>query len=131
MGRVLGVDPGEARIGLAVSDESGSVARPLAVLRHISREKDAHEIARRAALEGAGRIVVGVPFDVDGLPGPQARRALRLVEALRACTSLPVDTWDESFSTQSALRSPKRDPLLDARAAAVILQEYLDAQRKA
>ncbi len=131
MARVLGVDPGEVRIGLAVSDMSGSVARPLAVLRHVSRQKDAQEIARRAALEGAERIVVGVPLDLDGLPGPQARRALRLVEALRACTPLPVDTWDESFTTQAAGRPRKPDPLLDARAAAVILQEYLDARRTA
>lgn len=129
MARVLGVDPGEARIGLAISDESGSLARPLAVLRHVARQEDAREIARYAAQEGAERIVVGVPLDLDGRAGPQARRALRLVEALRGCTSLPVDTWDESFTTEAVLPHRRRDPRLDAKAAAVILQEYLDAQR--
>ncbi|MEW6568931.1 MAG: Holliday junction resolvase RuvX [Chloroflexota bacterium] len=131
MGRVLAVDPGEARIGLAISDESGTIARPLAVLRHSSRDKDAEGIAQRARLEGAERIVVGIALDADGSIGPQARRAQRLIEALRAHTQLPIETWDESGSTQAAARGWRRDALLDARAAAVILQEYLDARRTA
>ncbi len=125
----MAVDPGEVRIGLAISDESKTVARPLAVLRHLSRQRDAEAIARRATVEGAECIVVGLALDAEGLPGPQARRALRLVEALRACTSLPIETWDESGSTRAVARGRRPDPMLDARAAAAILQEYLDAHR--
>ena len=67
-------------------------------------------------------------YDADGNTGPQARKSFRLVEAIAETTSIPIHTWDESGSTQAALRRHKRDPLLDAHAAAVILQEYLDAQ---
>jgi putative Holliday junction resolvase len=73
-------------------------------------------------------IVVGVPLDAEGRVGTQARRALRLVEAIRAATDLHVQTWDESGSTQRAARIGGSEGNLDARAAAVILQEYLDAQ---
>jgi len=126
---VLAVDPGEVRIGLAISDPTRTVARPLEVLRHTSRAADVQAILERSARHGAGAIVVGLALDSEGEVGPQARRAVRLVEALRGRTSLPVETWDESHSTQSATRNKREDPLLDARAAAVILQEYLDAHR--
>ena len=71
---------------------------------------------------------MGLPLDGEGEVGPQARRALRLVEALRQVSALPVTTWDESGSTQAARRGRGKDPMLDPRAAAVILQDYLDAQ---
>jgi putative Holliday junction resolvase len=126
---VLAVDPGEARIGLAISDATQTIARPLEVLRHTSRAADAESILERAVRHGAGAIVIGLALDSEGEVGPQARRAVRLAGALRERTSLPVETWDESNSTQSARRNKHDDPLLDARAAAVILQEYLDARR--
>jgi putative Holliday junction resolvase len=129
MGRTLGVDPGEARLGLAISDPTGVITRPLAVLRHTSRQRDAEAIARIASEQQAERIVVGVALDLEGNPGPQARRALRLVAALRVCSGLPVDMWDESGTTLTAERSGGRSAPLDARAAAVILEEYLDAHR--
>ena len=125
--RVLAVDPGEVRIGLAVSDPLRVIARPLKVIRHSSRKQDAEAILAEAAALEAGTIVVGVALDMEGKIGPQARRALRLVEALRSLTDLPIVTWDESGST---LAAGKRDARLDARAAAVILQEYLDGQDK-
>jgi putative Holliday junction resolvase len=126
---VLAVDPGEARIGLAVSDPTQTIARPLEILRHTSRAADARAILERAFLHGAGVIVIGLALDSEGEMGPQARRAMRLVEALRELTPLTVDTWDESGSTKAARKGRRDDPLLDARAAAVILQEYLDARR--
>ena len=129
MARIVGVDPGEARLGLAVSDPTGTIAQPLMVLRHTARRRDAEAIARVASEQQAERIVVGVALDLEGRPGPQARRALRLVAALRSCTALPVDTWDESGTTLAAERSGGKAAPLDARAAAVILQEYLDARR--
>ncbi len=126
---VLAVDPGEVRIGLAISDPTQSIARPLEVLRHVSRAADAQAILERAARHSADTIVVGLALDSEGEVGPQARRAVRLAEALRELTPLNIETWDESGSTEAARRNKRDDPLLDARAAAVILQEYLDAHR--
>lgn len=128
MSRILAVDPGDKRHGLAISDSSRLIARPLSVLEHTSRSADVREIILTAEKHEASTILVGIPYDSDGNPGPQARKALRLVEALCETTSIPILTWDESGSTQAALQIRKADQLLDARAAAVILQEYLNAQ---
>lgn len=130
MSRLLSVDPGEVRIGLAISDETQTISRPLEVLWHCSREKDAQRILQIAKAQGAQTIVVGLALDINGEVGQQARRALRLVEALERLGSIPVVTWDESGSTEAARRGKKDDKLLDARAAAYILQEYLDARKK-
>lgn len=126
---VLAVDPGDVRIGLAISDPTQTIARPLEVVRHVSRAADVQAILERAARHGADTIVIGLALDSEGEVGPQARRAVRLAEALRELTPLNVETWDESGSTIAARRNKRDDPLLDARAAAVILQEYLDARR--
>lgn len=134
-GRLVGVDPGEKRIGLAVSDPTGTIARPLRVLEHTARIVDAAQIAALAADQGAVGIVVGQALDDDGLPTPEGRKAARLAEAIRAQTNLPVEMWDESFSTQTARQTRvamgvskrKRSGHLDELAAAVILQSYLDA----
>lgn len=128
MGRVLAVDPGEARLGLAVSDPTRTIARPLLVFEHQSRDTDCDTIIHEAKRQEAGVIVVGLALDEDGQVGPQARRAQRLVEALRGKTAIPVETWDESGSTIQAAQSGGQNAGLDARAAAVILQGYLDAQ---
>lgn len=127
-GPVLAVDPGDVRIGLAVSDPSGTVARPLAVLQHRSRAADATAILRTATEHTATAIVVGLALDQEGMVGPQARKALRLVEALRIEGGIPVVTWDESGTTQAVARGGDRDPLVDARAAAALLQDFLDAR---
>jgi putative Holliday junction resolvase len=128
MSRILAVDPGDKRHGLAISDPTGLIARPLLVLEHTSRAADAREIILAAENHEAGMILVGIPYDSEGMPGPQARKALRLVEALCETATIPILTWDESGSTQAALQIHKADQHLDARAAAVILQEYLNAQ---
>ncbi len=134
--RVLCVDPGEKRIGLAVSDPGGIIARPLMILNHVSRDKDAREIVTLAESMEVGLIVVGVPYQMGVEIGPAARRALRLAEAIRSMTLIPVTTWDESGSTQrvqalmremGVSRRKQREPL-DHRAAAVILQDFLDTQ---
>jgi len=128
--RILAVDPGDVRIGLAVSDPLGVIARPLAVIQHINRDEDARAILATAMEQEAGCIIVGVPLDQEGNPGPQARKSLRLVEKLRERGDVDIMTWDETGSTQAALRGPRKDPLIDARAAAYILQEFLDAQAR-
>ena len=92
MGRVLAVDPGEKRIGLALSDPSGTLATPHSVLRHSSRAQDAAAIVQLARDQDVSCILVGLALDRQGQEGPQARRALRLVAQLRLLTELPVET---------------------------------------
>ncbi len=128
MGRILAVDPGEVRIGLAISDPTQTIARPLKVLRHVSRKQDAEAIASVACEYEVEYILVGLALDDEGNVGPQARRALRLVDVLGSVTELPVETWDESGSSKEARQGHKKDSMLDARAAAVILQEHLNVQ---
>jgi putative Holliday junction resolvase len=130
MSRILGVDPGEARIGLAVSDTTRTIARPLEVVRHTARDEDASRILEIARREGAELIVVGVAYDSEGRTGPAARRGLRLAEALRQQGS-HVAVIDESDSTRLAIDRHGVDALTDARAAAFILQAYLDAAKTA
>lgn len=133
--RILAVDPGEKRLGIALSDPTGTIASPLQVLPHVSRAADARAIAQLAEQHGAARIIIGQALDDEGFPTPQARHAERLAEAIRAETDLPVELWDESDSTQAARESRlamgvsrrKRSGHLDEIAAAVILQSYLDA----
>jgi putative Holliday junction resolvase len=134
--RILAVDPGEKRLGIAISDPSGTIANPLTVLKHVSRPLDAAAIAQLASENQAGLIVVGQALDEDGLPTPEGRRAGRLAEALQGQTDLPVVLWDESGSTQEARQARlalgtsrrRRAGHLDDLAATYILQTYLDAQ---
>ncbi len=133
--RILAVDPGEKRLGIAISDPSGTIANPLTVLKHVSRPLDAAAIAQLAGENQAGRIVIGQSLDEDGLPTPEGRRAGRLAEAIQGQTDLPVVLWDESGSTQEARSARlamgasrrRRAGHLDDLAATYILQTYLDA----
>jgi len=135
--RILAVDPGEKRIGVALSDPSGTIANPLTVIKHISRPIDAASIAQLAYENQAGLIIVGQSLDIDGQPTPQGRRASRLVEAIRQQTDLPVKLWDEDGSTQTArsarialgVSRRKRRGHMDDLAATVILQTFLDSQQ--
>jgi putative holliday junction resolvase len=137
MKRVLAVDPGEKNIGLALSDPTGTIASPLQVLKHVSRAVDAAAIVQIAVEHDSGKIIVGQALDSEGNPGPAARHAARLADAIRTQTDLPVLLWDESGSTQAARSAAialgvsrrKRSGHLDEIAATVILQSYLDAQK--
>jgi len=119
-----------------LSDPTGTIANPLAVLKHISREADAAAIAQLAADQETGLIVVGQALGGDGEETPQSQRAARLAAAIRRHSDLPVVLWDESGSTQAARRARvqmgvsrrKRRGHLDDLAATYILQSYLDAQ---
>jgi putative Holliday junction resolvase len=134
--RILAVDPGEKRLGLALSDPSGAIASPLTILEHISRPLDAARIAQIAAEHQAGEIVIGQALDDEGQPTFEGRRARRLAAAVRAQTDLPVILWDESGSTQAAWAARlamgasrrRRRGHQDELAAAIILQSYLDAR---
>jgi len=135
VGRVLAVDPGEKRIGVAISDPTGTIGNPLKVIKHVSRTLDAALIALAATEQQARLIVVGQALDQKGLVGGRARSAMRLAEAIRLQTEIPVELWDESGSTQEAraarfsmgVHRRKRSGHLDELAATVILQSYLDA----
>ncbi|MCZ7551050.1 MAG: Holliday junction resolvase RuvX [Anaerolineae bacterium UTCFX2] len=134
--RVLAVDPGEKRLGIALSDTSAAIATPLTVLKHISYAVDAAAIAQIASEQQAELIIVGHALDEENRSTPQSRRAARLAAAIRSQTNLPVLLWDEFGSTQTALqarrtigvRRSRRQDNIDALAAAVILQSYLDSQ---
>jgi putative holliday junction resolvase len=134
-GRVMAVDPGGKRLGLAVSDPMGVIANPLTVITHVSRIIDAGVIAQLAEDHEVIVIVVGQALDDDGKAGPSARSAQRLSEAIRQQTAIAVELWDESGSTRIArsarieMRAArhKRSGHLDELAATVILQSYLDA----
>lgn len=134
--RVLAVDPGEKRLGIAISDPSGTIAGPFTVLKHTARMVDAAAIAQIAMEQEAGLIIVGEALDDEGQPTPQSRHAERLAEAIRSQVNIPVMLWDESGSTQEARAArialgasrKKRSGHLDELAAAVILQSYLDSR---
>lgn len=134
--RILAVDHGEKRIGLALSDPTAVIASPLRVLQHVSRLIDAAQVAEIAMQNEAGLIVIGQSFDEDGNPNPAGRRAGRFADELKNQTSIPIEMWDESFSTQIAraarielgVSRKKRAGHQDEFAAVVILQSYLDAK---
>jgi putative Holliday junction resolvase len=133
--RILAVDHGEKRLGLAISDPTGTIANPLSVIQHVSRAIDAAQVATIASEQETGMIVIGQSFDENGQPNPAGRRAARFAEALQDQTDIPIQMWDESFSTQKAraariqmgVSRKQRAGHLDEIAATVILQSYLDA----
>ena len=101
-GRILAVDPGEKRIGIALSDPTRTIASPFTVLEHVSRFLDALQIAQFAVDQAAVKIIVGQALDSDGRVGPSGRKAQRLAEAIQTQTAIPVELWDESGSTDEA-----------------------------
>jgi putative Holliday junction resolvase len=140
--RVLAIDLGERRIGVAVSDPTGTLASPVAVLQRAARgdrSLDHERIADLVGEHGAVRVVVGVPFSLDGSIGPAARAALEEIDQLRAHLAVPVETADERFTTVSAskrLRAAgktgrQQTEMIDAAAAAVLLQGWLDGPARA
>lgn len=136
--RILAIDHGEKRIGLALSDPTATIASPLKVVEHVSRMIDAAQVAEIAAQNDVKLIIVGQSYDEDGNPNPAGRRAGRFADELKNQTDIPVEMWDESFSTQIArtarielgVSRKKRAGHQDEFAAVVILQSYLEANRK-
>lgn len=136
--RILAVDYGHKRIGLALSDETGTLARPLMVVSHVSRIVNAATVAERAAAHNVTKVIVGVSYDEDGQLNTSGRSAARFAEALRLQTDLPVLLWDETLTTQDARIARmaagairrRRSGHLDDVAASILLQDYLDSQTK-
>jgi putative Holliday junction resolvase len=134
MKRLMAVDPGDKRIGVAISDPTGMLVRPLEMVKHKSRKVDAAVIAQLASEYEVYQIVVGLALDYEGEIGPQARKAIRFADALREQTDILVITWDESMSSKIArerqialnMSLKKRKSMLDSMAAVVILQSYIE-----
>jgi putative Holliday junction resolvase len=137
MARVLGIDLGSRRIGVAVSDGLGLTAQPRATLPRHGGMRDMESIAKAVKDADADRIVLGLPLDCEGKEGPAALRARAFADKLRETLKLPVELCDESFSTVEAedvllaadLSRARRKQVVDKLAAAIILQRWLDARR--
>lgn len=134
-GRFLGVDYGEKRVGLAVSDPAGSIASPLETYHRRRAADDAEHVRRLTGEHDIVRLVVGLPVHTSGREGVKAQEARRFGDWLAEVTALPVVFWDERFTTaeaerylqQAHLTAKKRKARRDMLAAQILLQNYLDA----
>lgn len=131
------MDVGERRIGIALSDETGTIAQGKGIYRRQDLQKDLEYLAEKANEWGVRKIVVGLPLNMDGTEGEQARRVREFAVALEAAVGVPVELWDERLSTAEAervlleadLSRRRRQKLRDELAAVLILQSWLDAHR--
>lgn len=136
MSRLLGLDIGEKRIGVAISDEARLLARPLTTIIRASRHEDFDTIARLIREHRVERLIVGLPWTLRGEEGPQAQRVRRYVAAMSSAIQTPVTFQDERFTSAEAedrlAQAPRRKRRtkgdVDAVAAAIILQDYLNQQ---
>jgi len=122
--KVLALDYGSARTGVAVSDPTGTVARPLGVVERAASEDGIARLVELAREENVERIVVGLPITLRGEHGAQAEETDRFVELLRAAVDLPVESFDERFTTKLA-EAGDTQAAQDAVAAAHLLSSYL------
>lgn len=141
VGRILGIDMGERRIGVAISAPGGLLAVPLRIIECQGDEIDARAITEIAREEGVDTLVVGHPRSLDGTIGPQARRVEAFARRLAETSELPLELWDERLSSKQAERPPphsgrrrkrgprKRRAPRDDAAAAIILESYLRRHR--
>jgi len=121
--KIIAVDYGSARTGVAVSDATGTIARPLGVVERVGDEAGLERLAELIRSEEPERVVVGLPLTLRGERGAQAQETKAFVEALRAAVDVPVESFDERFTTRLAQGGPGPD---DARAAAHLLSSYLE-----
>jgi len=135
--RVLCLDVGDRRIGVAVSDPMGWTAQGVCVIERASADEDLRRIARLAAEFDASAVVCGFPVNMNGTPGPQAEKVAEFASRLREATGLEVNLWDERLSTMAAERAldeagmgwRKKRKVVDMTAACLILQSYLESRR--
>jgi len=137
MGRILAVDPGTKRVGVAVSDPTETIAQPLTTVPAEPRDSLAARLAAIAAAQDAKRVVVGLPRRMDGSHGPEAAAARELAGAIRRESGLPVELLDERPTTVAAeramieggVRRSRRRESIDQVAAALLLQSHLDRKK--
>lgn len=133
--KILGLDYGESRIGVAVSDEAGVMAQGLATLARKNRKSDLQALATVIEKQQIERIVLGYPLRIDGTAGIQCEKVRRFAVLLEKTFHLPVVCWDEAFSTKEAeemmrqmkVKRNKKREMVDRIAASIILQDYLNA----
>ena len=136
--RVMALDVGDVRIGVALSDETGTLASGLVTLRSVGPRKDAQAVAALAREHDVGEVVVGLPLRLDGSLGSQAEKVVAFVERLRRVLRLPVVTRDERLTSVAAderlaeagVKRRDRKARIDQAAAALILQEHLDERKR-
>lgn len=137
--RLLGLDVGDRRIGVALSDESATLASGLRTLERVGPRKDLKAIAALAREHRVSDVVVGLPRRLDGEIGPQAQKVLQFMEELRPVVKVPVVPWDERFSSVIATQAlieggvsrRERRQVVDKVSATLILQSYLDYRKLA
>lgn len=135
--RIMGLDIGSQTIGVAISDELGITAQGLKTIRRTSKQADFEEIRRIVNQFQIGKIVVGLPKNMNGTLGKQAEMVLRWIKDLKEKVHLPVETWDERFSTVEASKvlleadvsRSKRRKAVDKLAAVIILQGHIDRSK--
>jgi len=124
--KIVAVDYGSARTGVAVSDPTGTLARPIGVIERAGTQAGLESLVELIASEGAERVVVGMPLTLRGEVGEQARETERFLDQLRQAVDVPVEGFDERFTTDLAEQDPgNRNLPPDARAAAHLLTSYL------
>jgi len=136
--RIMSLDFGTKRIGVAVSDELLITAQGLGTIERASADKDMEKIALLASEHGVSEIVVGLPVNMNGTHSQKTAEALKFVEGLSKAVAVPVKTWDERLTTVQAERAmlqadmsrAKRRRLADKIAAQLILQSYLDSRKR-
>ncbi|RKU06286.1 Holliday junction resolvase RuvX [Candidatus Poribacteria bacterium] len=137
MSIILGLDIGDARTGVAISDELGVAAHPLCTIQRKSRKAVLAELGELVAVHNVERIVVGLPLQLDGETGTQAKKVKQFAKRLAQQVNLPIVFWDESFTTVEASqilrgtkkRRKKRKQVIDQVAAVLILEGYLEELR--
>jgi putative holliday junction resolvase len=136
--RVICLDVGDKRIGFAISDPNRKIAQALTLYERQSPKADLEKVKTLVKEHEVSAIVVGLPKNLDGSVGTRGQEVERFAEGIAASTGLPVDLWDERFTTNEAhrifdmasIKRKKRKPFIDMMAAQLILQGYLDAQAK-
>ena len=132
--RFMGLDVGDKRIGIAMSDAEGLIASPRDTLRRDALERDIDRLVELARSEEVGEFLVGMPISMDGSHGPQAKKVAKFIHVLTERSGMPVVPWDERLTTVAAERAllegnvsrAKRRHVIDKVAAAYMLQSYLD-----
>ncbi len=136
MQRIIGVDYGERRMGLAISDPLGMFATPLRTVHVKSPKQSCEELIKAIAEVDAGLIVIGMPYNMNGSKGEMAEKVDKFIERVQLVTDLPIKTVDERLSSmlvekvliEADMRRDKRKNVIDKLAAQVILQSYMDSQ---
>lgn len=136
--KIMAVDYGDSRTGLAMCDRTEFLASPLGIIQEKSLAKTAEKIIYASREYDAGMIVVGLPLNMDGTKGARAEKCQKLVDIIKPIVSIPVEMWDERSTTKTALNilsenktyGKKRKEVLDAVAATVILESYLQYRKQ-